>query len=126
MIRAQKTPLTPIQGLPATHVGDQSEEIRHLQSHAGTGMTQGHLDDVGTPEIGAAIVGRPSGVKPMTGPVALVVIIVPAGLADVTGSEHVRRRLLGRVHHHGGVGRPQDGISGGMEIGGMIIDGDEV
>jgi hypothetical protein len=80
---------------------------------------------VGTPEIGAAIVGLPSGVKSMTGFVALVVIIVPAGLADVTGSEHVHHRLLGRVHH-GGVGRPQDGINGGMEIGGMIIDGDEV
>jgi hypothetical protein len=85
-------------------------------------MIRGHLHDVGTPAIGATIVGRLPEAKTMNEPVTRVVITAAAGPADVIGSERAPRHLLGRIHH-GGAGRPQDGIE--MEIGGMIIEDDE-
>lgn len=83
-------------------------------------MILGH--DVGAPAIGAAIVGRLLGVKTMTGPVTLM---AAAGPVDVTGNGRAPHRRLGRAHHHGGAGRPPDGINEEMERGGIVIDGGE-
>ena len=124
MIRVRKTHLILIRGLPTTRVANRGVEVRHLQGHAGTGkVIRGHpLGDVRAPAIGAATVGRPSGVEVVT----LVVITAAAGPVDATVDERVAHRHPGHVRQHAGAGRPRGDISEALGIGGMIIDGDEL
>ena len=88
-------------------------------------MIWGHLDDVGIPAMGAAIVGRLS--KGMSGPVRPIGIAAAAGPADVIGSERGPHRHLDHVHQRGGAGRPLGDMDemGREEIAGKIIDDDE-
>ena len=85
------------------------------------------LGDVGTPAIGAAIVGLLLRAKTMSGTVRPIVITAAAGPADVTGSERGPHRHLGHVHQQGGAGRPLDDIEemGTLEIAGKIIGDDD-
>jgi len=77
---------------------------------------------VGAPAIGAAIVGRPLGVKTLTGTEP---ITTAAGPTDVSVSERVVRHRPGRVHLRAGAGPPLGDINVGMEIDEIIIDGNE-
>lgn len=91
-------------------------------------MARGHLDDVGAPAIGAAIVGHQLGKGTMTGTGTPIVITTAAGPADASVSEHVARRRPGHVRHRAGAGRPPGGTNGGMEVPGICgrtIDGDK-
>lgn len=127
MIQVQKTHLTLIRGLPTTRVANRGVEVRHLQGHTGTGkLIRGHpLDDVRTPAIGAATVGRHLGAEAVTRPVTLIVITAAADLADATAGERAAHHRPGHVRQHVGAGRPRGGISVALGIGGMIIGGDE-
>jgi len=93
-------------------------------------MIRGHLSDVGTPEMGAAIVGRLSGANAMTGTGrATVDMTAAAGPADVSGTERGAHRRLVRVHRqHAGVGHRLDGTNEGKEapgMGGLTTESDE-
>lgn len=93
-------------------------------------MIRGLFDDVGTPAIGAGIVGRLLRAKRMSGAsgaVRPIMITAAAGPADVIGSERAPHRHLDHVHQQGGAGRPLGGIEemGTQEIAGKIIDDDE-
>lgn len=127
MIRAQKTLLTRIQGPPTIRGGNQGAGVRHLRGHADTEAIIRRLNDVKTPAMGAAIVGRLLGAKTMTGPVTVIVITAAAGPDDVIVDERRPRRHRGRVHQYGGTGPLLGGMEemGTLEIAGEIIDGDE-
>jgi len=132
MIRAPKMLQTLIPGLPTTRAVGPGGGAQRLRGRAGTGaMVRGHLPgDVGTPAMGAAIVGRLLGANTMTGTGrAIVNSTVAAGPADVSGTERGAHRRLVHVHRrHAGVGHRLDGTSEGKEapgMGGMTTEGDE-